>query len=897
MMKVSAAVLLTVCMVFSLNTQAGQSGAADESLLSGSVLETLGAQHSVRLFYLPEWFQDVTIDPSIAMMPLPEALRTIGSAAGLATVHIDDLIVFLPAADHADDLPRHHDGHLTIGDPSQYGRYRRATISGVVRDGARGTSLVGAVVYDQESETGASADTEGFFELELPVGRRNLRFSYMGYDDMSRTVTLISDGWMTADLFSETTQLDEVTVLAQRAQDNFLRTQMGMVTMDAQTLEELPGSFGEQDIVRSMTLLPGVQSVGEFGAGINVRGGSADQNLLLVEGVPLFNASHLFGLISVINPEMVGNVTLMKAGIPARYGERASSVMDVRLRNQTEKKETSLKGGIGLINSRVLLETPLLTENVNFSLGARSSYSDFFLHQIPNEDLMNSSARFYDLTAHATMTPNPDNYLSIFGYHSFDRFGFLGENNYEYNSTMASVRWNRLINVALSRTLVAGWSRYAHQYAEMPELNRAQHAVMQSEIDYKSLRYHFSYYPSYNHSLEFGINAIHYNMEPGKMSPLGDESTIEQAALDDEQALELSAFISDHVFVGDNISMELGLRYTQYLQLGPATVNQYEADKPRSEESVVEQRTYNKYDVVSRYGGLEPRVGLRYATGESGSLKASYHRMNQYINLISNTSVMSPADTWKLSDQHIRPLRSDQYSVGYFRNFQENTIVGSLELYYRDYQDVTEYKSGAEIAMNDMLEADVISAKGYGYGMEIYLRKITGRLTGWTSYTYSSSMRRSQERFPELQINDNNYFPSNHDRPHSLVFNLHYDISRRWRLGAVFTYNTGRPVTLPELIYRYQDDFLIYYSERNKYRLPDYHRLDISLTFGENLRLDQRGKGSWTFSLMNVYGRKNPHAVYYKRTPSSSDSPRSFHLYQLYIVGRPLPTITYNFSF
>lgn len=884
-------------MVFSLKTQGGQSGAADESLLAGRVLEVLGAQHSVRLFYLPEWLQEVTVDPSIASMPLEDALRVIGAAAGLATVHIDDLIVFIPAADHADGRSRHHDGHLTIGDPVQYGRYRRATISGVVRDGATGTPLVGAVVYDRESETGASADTEGFFEIELPVGQRNLRFSYIGYDDMSRTVTLIGDGWMTADLFSETTQLDEVIVLAQRAQDNFLRTQMGLVTMDAQTLEELPGSFGEQDIVRSMTLLPGVQSVGEFGAGMNVRGGSADQNLLLVEGVPLFNASHLFGLISVINPEMVGNVTLMKAGIPARYGERASSVMDVRLRNQAEKKETSLRGGIGLINSRVLLETPLLDKHVNFSLGARSSYSDFFLHQIPNEDLMNSSARFYDLTAHATITPNQENYLSLFGYHSFDRFGFLGEHNFEYNSTMASVRWNRMINVALSRTLVAGWSRYNQQYAEMPELNRAQHAAMQSEIDYKSLRYQFSYYPSYNHSLEFGINTIHYNMEPGKMSPLGGESTVERSALDGEQALELSAFVSDHVFVGDNISMELGLRYTQYLQLGPATVNQYEADKPRCEESVVEQRTYDKYDVVSRYGGLEPRVGLRYATGESGSLKASYHRMNQYINLISNTSVMSPADTWKLSDQHIRPLRSDQYSVGYFQNFQDNTIVGSLELYYRDYQDVTEYRSGAEIAMNDMLEADVINAKGYGYGMEIYLRKITGRLTGWTSYTYSSSMRRSQERFSELQINENNYFPSNHDRPHNLVFNLHYDISRRWRLGAVFTYSTGRPVTLPELIYRYHNDFLIYYSDRNKYRLPDYHRLDISLTFGENLRLDQRGKGSWTLSLMNAYGRKNPHAVYYKRTPHSSDSPRSFHLYQLYIVGRPLPTITYNFSF
>lgn len=870
----------------------------DDTVSAGQVIEALAHRHRVAFFYEPAWLEGITVKPETARLSLFDALDIIAAEANLEVVTMeDDMVVLLPADGHQAAGKTPEEDRMIVGDPDQYGRYSTATISGTVKDAATGEPLIGAVMYEPATEKGATTNVHGRFNLDLPVGEYNLRLSYIGYEQRYYDIRLVSDGSATFEIFSETVHLDVFTVEADRAEDNIKSTQMSQIRMDARTLEGLPTSFGEQDIVRSMTLLPGVQSVGEFGTGFNVRGGSADQNLILLENVPLFNASHLFGLISVINPDMISDVTLMKAGIPARYGERASSVMDIRLGSGLDNTDTSVQGGLGLINSRLLFETPIVKERANFSLGARSSYSDWFLGRLPNEDLMNSTARFHDFTARSNIAVNPDNHLILFGYYSFDRFGFLEEQTFEYSNALASLRWNRVINEALSSTMILGWSHYQYQVKEKPPLNELLHSTMQSDIDYKSFRYQVSYLPTRNHSFEVGLNAIHYDIMPGEMSPYGENSTVNYDVLDKEQALELSVYVSDDWTISDRISTEMGLRYTHYLKLGPATVNIYEEGQPLEEQFVTGTETYESNDIVETYGGLEPRFGFRYQTGEFSSAKVSYNRINQYINLISNTSVMAPSDLWKLSDTHIKPLRSDQYALGYFRNFHDNTIETSLEAYYRDFHNAVEYKSGAEIVMNEMPETDVINAKGYGYGLELYVRKNSGRLTGWTSYTYSSSMRRSQSDLRENQINNNQYFPSNYDRPHNLVVNFNYQISRRWRFGAVFTYSTGRPVTLPEFSYNYGRDQLIHYSERNKYRLPDYHRLDLSITLGENLRTDQAGKGSWTLSLMNVYGRKNPYSVFYKRDPSGVSSNRSFNLYQLYIIGRPLPTITYNYSF
>ncbi len=886
-------VLLSVVMFFvSSALFAQQVDDKEHELTIDKITDILEEKHSVSIFYQPNWFAEKLFSSEITGLSLSDAISIITEEAGLKAVFVDNIIAFVPEETSAYYRRALDEGTQLIGDASEYGRYSRATISGKVIDGATRETLIGVVVYESETRTGVTTDIDGRFEIVLPVGEHRLELSYIGYEDFSRDVRLVSDGSITFELFYETTQLDEVTIYSRRAEDNVMGTQMSLVYMDSRALEALPTTLGEQDIVRSMTLLPGVQSVGEFGTGFNVRGGSADQNLILLENVPLFNSSHLFGLMSVINPDMVNNVALMKAGIPAKYGERASSVMEISLDNGLDKEKPTISGGLGLINSRLLFETPIIKDKATLSLGGRTSYSDWLLRRLPDEDLMNSSAGFYDVTAQTSIAVDQRNYITLFGYYSFDRFSFANQHNYEYSNTLASLRWNRSIRDALSSTLILGWSQYQYEIEEKPETNPLLHSRVESDIDYKSLRYNFSYNPHSNHSVNFGVNAIRYAISPGNMFPVGDESIISEKKMDNEQAYELSAYISDDISVGDKIRLEVGLRFTQYLNIGPASVNIYEENKPLTQEYITEVRTFDENEIVASYNGLEPRFGFRYKTGESSSVKLSYNRINQYINLISNTSVMSPSDLWKLSDKHIKPLQSDQYAIGYYQNFSDNTIETSLEAYYRDFKNAIEYKSGAEILMNDQLESDVINAIGYGYGLEFYVRKNTGQLTGWASYTYSSSMRRSQEEFLENQINKNAYFPSNYDRPHNLVVNFNYEISRRWRFGAVFTYSTGRPVTLPEMTYTHGDHHLVYFSDRNEYRLPDYHRLDISISLGENLRKDQRGKGSWTLSLMNVYGRKNPYSLFYQRSSASS-----FDLYQLYIIGRPLPTLTYNFSF
>ncbi len=856
------------------------------------ITDILEDKYSVNIFYQPQWFTEITFSIEIADLSLSEAIDKISEDAGLNAVFVDDIITLVPKEANSFNRQMLAEDTEVVGDPSEYGRYSHATLSGIVKDGTTAETLIGVVIYDPESKNGVTTDVNGSFEIELPVGEHSLEISYIGYEELVKDIRLVSDGSLTIELFYESTQLDEVTIYSRRAQDNVTGTQMSRIYMDAKSLDVLPTSFGELDIVRSMTLLPGVQSVGEFGTGFNVRGGSADQNLILLENVPLFNSSHLFGFISVINPEMVNSVSLMKAGIPAKYGERASSVMEITLDNGLEKEEATISGGIGLVNSNILFETPIVKEKATFALGGRTSYSDWLLRRLPDEDLMNSSAGFYDITGQTSVAVNKKNYITLFGYYSFDKFSFDDQHNYEYSNNLASLRWNRNINDNLSTTLVLGWSNYQYEIEEKPETNPLIHSKVKSDIDYKSLKYNFSYHPNRDNKINFGINAIRYDISPGNMSPIGEESIIEEKNMETEQAYELSAYISDDISIGERISLELGLRFTQYLQMGPATVNIYEENQALTEDNITEVLYFDENEIASDYNGLEPRIGFRYKTGEASSVKLSYNRVNQYINLLSNTSVMSPTDLWKLSDKYIKPLRSDQYAIGYFQNFRDNTIETSLEAYYRDFKNAIEYQSGAEILMNDILEEDVINAIGYGYGLEFYVKKNSGKLTGWASYTFSSSMRRSQEAFPENQINQNAYFPSNYDRPHNLVVNFNYNISRRWRFGAVFTYSTGRPVTLPEMTYSHGDHYLVYFSDRNEHRFPDYHRLDISISLGENLKLNQRGKGSWTFALMNVYGRKNPYSLFYERS-----STNNFNFYQLYIIGRPFPTLTYNYSF
>lgn len=875
-----------------------QERAVNNTLTKGieELIGQIEKKHDVMIFYKPEWFEGKTFRAELAERPMHEAIFSIARGSGLEVLFLEDVIVFVKTGSNFSVLQSSDEHELIIGNPGEYGRYSRAVISGTVSDGATGETLIGAVVFESESGRGSTTDVNGKFTLELPVGSYRLRFSYIGYEDAYRNIRLISDGHVEFELFSSVSQLEQVTITAQRARENVLRTQMSILQLDAKNIKELPQTFGERDIVQSLTLLPGIQSMGEFGTGINVRGGSADQNLILIENVPLFNSSHLFGLISIINPDLVNDVTLMKASVPVRYGERASAVMDVKLGEGTTMDETELTGGIGILNSRLLFKTPVVKDKITFSAGARSSYSDWLLRQIPDEDLMNSNAGFFDLTALSNVAINKNNYLTLFGYYSFDRYGFSAEDQHEYGNTLASLRWSSFFSPRMSSSVILGWSNYFFQATNQPEWDELSHFSVFSTIDYKTLKWNILYQPNTDHDVSFGFNAIAYGIEPGKKKPVGKASIVEPRNIEKEQALELSVYAGDDFAITERINLDVGFRFTQYLQMGPASVNVYQAGASRSIENIIDTMFFDTGEIVSTWNGLEPRIGFRYQIDEHSSVKASYNRLSQYLNLVSNTSVMAPTDLWKLSDTHLKPLRSDHYAVGYFRNFSDNSIETSAEIYYKSLINSMEYRSGAEIVMNPAIEADLVNALGYNYGLELYVKKNSGRLTGWCTYTYAVSMRRTNTAFTEMQINNNQWFPSNYDRPHSLIINTNYHISRRWRFGATFTMNTGRPVTLPESVYLFGNDYLVHYSDRNKYRLPTYHRLDVSISLGKNHRLHQRGKGFWTFTIMNLYGRKNPYSVFYRKEPAGSTTPRSFNMYQMYIIGTPFPTITYNFS-
>lgn len=900
-MQVALRIVISFTLLFSFLTDSPAKQADNKMILTrddiSRVIEQLEKRHSVRIHYKPEWFENSEFSEDLANLPLDDAIKELSGDRGLNALWYDHLIVFVPSETVERQIVIIRDNIITIGDPATYGRHNRAIITGRVLDGSTGDPLTGAVVYDEKTKAGVSTDAEGNFSIHLPVGEHMIRVSFVGFEEMVRRVNLLGDGSLDFEVFEKTLAIDEVTIRAKRAEENVARAQMGMITLDSKAIKELPGSYGETDIIKSISLMPGIQTMGEFGTGFHVRGGNSDQNLILIEDVPLFNSSHLFGLTSVVNPDMVNSATLIKAGIPAKYGERASAVMDIRLNNQHYER-TGVSGGIGLINSRMLFEAPLIKEKLSFSLGGRASYSDWILREIPDTDLMNSSADFFDIGGTILFSPARNTNISVFGYHSYDGFRLAGTTDFLYTNSLGSIKWNSVFGDKTIMNINAGFSNYYYQVSEPEEINPFEAYELRNSVDYRNLKMNFIYYPTDMHAVEYGFNAAGYDINPGSIRPLGEESHVEDFNLDNEKAVEMSAYISDRITISPQLEAEAGLRYSHFLNIGPVRFFKYLPEKPMETENITDTISFGKNEIALSTGGLEPRINLRYSTGASSSVKVSYNRIHQYINLISNTSVMTPSDIWKLSDMHLHPLRADQYAIGYFINFSDNRIETSVEAYFKDLANITEYRNGAKLMMNETLETDLVNAGGYSYGLELYLNKLAGRLTGWASYTYSVTRLRTTGDFTETRINDNNYFPSNYDRPHNLVINANYNISRRWRLNATFAYNSGRPVTLPELSYSYGGQELVHYSDRNKYRMPDYHRLDIAINFGENLRKNIRGKGSWTLSLINVYGRKNTYSVFYQKDiPNEKNNFRHFSLYKMYIIGRPFPTITYNFNF
>jgi hypothetical protein len=866
-----------------------------------SFLDELENKYGVKIFYNPDLLKDKVLNQIFENTLLTTALeKALNETSLLFVVVQPGSIVIMPkeavatAIGKIDSRTTGTDNLIIIGKPEDISKVKHPEIKGTILDGKTGEPIIGATILIKELANGTATNIKGSFQFNLSPGIYTIVVASVGYEEKKINIKVIGNGTLNAELFEKSIKLDEVIISAQKADRNVRSNQISLVELDRKALKQLPSVFGEKDIIKSFTMMPGVKSVGEFGSGINVRGGSNDQNLFLIEGVPIFNTAHVMGLLTSINPDAVSSATLSKGYIPPSFGERVASVMDIQLK-EGNFKEFHASGGVGVLDSRLMFEGPIIENKLTFIVGGRASYSDWLLKQMPDINLQQSSAKFYDFNAMMNYIVDSKNKLSLFGYASKDQLKYGNELNYGYGNYLGSFIWAHNFDRNFNFNLILAYSNYLVGKDDLS--NEFLKNRINTGIIYKSVKWNFTYSAIAKNTIDFGIQGIGYLNNPGNRGPLGTKSIIAPYKLDSENAYETSIYLGDKFELNDIISINAGFRYTGYFLVGPYQINNYKQGASLSEQSIISTTNYKNGKLADKYLNLEPRGSIKILLNDESSLKISYNRNYQYLSLISYTSITTPDDIWKLSNRYLKPIECNQYALGFFRNFKKNTIEASVEVYYKDLKNLVDYKNGAQLSMNPELETALVNAEGKNYGIEFFVKKNSGKLDGWISYTYSRSLRRTQNPYPEETINNGNYYNSSFDKPHDFTISTTYHFNRRIRFAGTFNYASGRAVTLPELEYFVSDNWVIKYSDRNKYRLPDYHRLDLSISIDESLRIKKLWKGSWTFSIINVYARKNAFSVFFKRTDNFGNDTRMFGLYKLYIIGQPLPTLTYNFTF
>ena len=763
----------------------------------------------------------------------------------------------------------------------------KAKVTGRVLDAANGEPIAGANVIIENPFTGVSTDPLGYYTITLPRGRHTLKISSLGMRETERNIILYSDGALDIELQESVQSLKEVVVQAER-DVNVTGTQMGLQRMNIKTIRQTPTALGEADVLRVVLTLPGVQSVGEASTGFNVRGGAVDQNLILFNDAVIYNPSHLFGFFSAFNPDILKEVELYKSTIPARFGGRLSSVLDITTR-EGNKKKFGGSGGIGPVTGRLTLEGPLINEETSVIVGGRANYSNWLLRRLNNPDYKNSKASFYDVNLGVSHQINEKNNLHLHAYASHDAFKFRTDTTYSYQNQNASLKWKSLFNEKLYGNFTAAYSRYA--FGVESSQNPVNAYQLGFDVGQANVKADFNFFPNDKHSIDFGVSSIHYQLHPGSFLPNSETSLVVPDVIETERALESAVYISDIFNITPNISLNAGLRYSFFNYLGPKNVYTYAPGQPKAEYSIVDTISYGKGKVIHTYHGPEYRLALRLALSSQSSLKLSYNSLRQYIHMLSNTTAISPTDTWKLSDPNIRPQVGEQFSVGFYKNFREGIIETSVEAYYKKISNYLDYKSGAHLIMNHHIETDVVNTEGKAYGVEVMAKKTIGKLNGWMSYTYSRSLLRQDDPLAGETINEGAWYPSNFDKPHDFTFVGNYKFTHRFSLSLNFTYSTGRPITLPVAQYNYGGSERVYYSDRNAYRIPDYYRADVALNIEGNHKIKKLAHSSWTLAIYNLTGRKNPYSVYFVSENGNIQG------YQLSIFGQAIPTITYNFKF
>ena len=768
------------------------------------------------------------------------------------------------------------------------------TLSGTVRDSASQQPIIrAAVVLDYDKfTTGTYTDAQGHFAINARSGQHIVVVRSVGFVPFRTTFYLRENQTLNVDLPSVSSQLEEVVVTSKGYDRNVRQPLLGVSQINIATLRKMPAALGEVDILRSLQLLPGVTSVGEAANGLNIRGGTTDQNLILMDDTPIFNPTHMFGLFSVFPPDAVNGLDLYKGNVPARYGGRAASVLDISLRNP-DLNQFHLSGGVSLVANRLTLETPIVAGKVALLVSGRGAFNDFLLRAV-SPRFANIRAKFGDGTAKLFWRVDDRNTLTAMGYYSQDLFqtdlvGSLANINavntqYAQQTTNGMIRWFHQVNEQVNLQTTALFAQYIPKI-QSTEDSTTNKVVLKQALLQRQIKSNLNYQLA-NQKIEVGISGTHYRLNPGELIP-GSSRAVNAQKTAPEQALELAIHAEDEMSLTDNLAVSVGLRYSYFLNLGPSIVRHYAAGEAAEATTVVDSTPYKAGQVTKHYGGFEPRLGLRYALTPNSSVKLGYNLMRQYLQVITNTTTPLPTARWKTADAHIQPQVSQLWSVGYFRNSTNRIFELSAELYWRSTQHILDYKPGADFLLQPYPETQLLSGRSKAYGLELMVAKKKGELTGWINYTYARTLNQVAQGVDfQQQINGGNWYGANYDRPHSLNLSLTINQTKYHSFSFNFVYSSGRPYTAPEGFIRYQDRTYPYYDQRNQSRLPAYHRLDFAWNIYNPSRKNQRWQGHWTFTVYNLYGRKNVYSIFYR-----PEGP-----YRLSIFGAPIPSLTYNFD-
>ncbi|MBI6120280.1 TonB-dependent receptor [Salegentibacter maritimus] len=766
------------------------------------------------------------------------------------------------------------------------------TLKGTISNASNNETLIGVNILIPEEKKGVITNEYGFYSIKLPKGTYTIEISYLGFQSIQKTISIEGDTTFNTALTASSENLNEVVITSTNEGFNLKNPEMSVNKLSINSIQKLPVVFGEVDVIKSLLLLPGVSNAGEGASGFNVRGGAVDQNLILLDEATIFNSSHLFGFFSVFNPDAIKDLKLYKGGIPAKYGGRVSSVLDIYQRDGNSRTFEA-QGGIGVISSRLLAEGPIVKDKGSFLVGGRSSYAHLFLKLADNPNI----AYFYDLNAKLTYSINDDNKLLFSGYFGRDVFDINQNFINTYGNSVFNLRWNHLVSDDIFTNLSLIYSDYYYGLTlDFVGFN------WDSGIKNLNIKYDFNHYLNDTFQLEYGIHNTYHEFNPGEIEPIDEKSGINYFKLTNKYAFENATYFSVEHKISNSFSAEYGLRFSNFFRLGQDSFNEYRDDNPiiynesldiYEEAEPINEKTYSRSEVIKTYSNLEPRLALAYNFNDTQSIKASYNRMAQYLHLISNTSSPTPLDVWAPSGPFIQPQILDQYALGYFRKFQQGTYTLESEVFYKDIQNRIDYVNGANLIANNNIETIILNGRSRAYGLEVLAKKNKGRLTGWLAYTLSKSEQQTPGRTPiESGINNGKWYATSYDKTHDINLTATYDYNSKWDFSLNFAFQTGLPVTYPTGQYNFNGINVPVYGDRNSNRLPAYHRLDLSATYVPKPNKKDGLQSSWNFGIYNVYNRKNANSISFRENDETGRNEAA----KLSLFGI-IPSVTYNFKF